>query len=182
LSSTETITDSSKEILITISNKPLSAEEAPELRGQTMQIVDNEAVKLSSKNATTFHERVAMYSANPTNSEGYDSESCYSELTDEQDADLSEDQFRYLQSNLTEGFTGKDAQACFESIKNLTETHQLDALKIGLSPEDAQKITMGQSGYLVGLYNKGKTLKSIHAAYEEIINFTNIRQKLYSAA
>jgi hypothetical protein len=62
-----------------------------------MQIVDHEAVKLSSKNATTFHERVAMYFANQTNSEGYDSESCYSELTDEQDADLLEDQFRYLQ-------------------------------------------------------------------------------------
>jgi len=97
LSSTETIPDSSKEILITISNKPLSAEEAPELGGQITQIVDHEAMELSLKNATTFHERVAMYFANQTNSEGYDSESCYSELTDEQDADLSEDQFRYLQ-------------------------------------------------------------------------------------
>ncbi len=97
LSSTETIPDSSKEIFITTSNKPLSAEEAPELGGQITQIVDHEAMELSLKNATTFHERVAMYFANQTNSEGYDAESCYSELTDEQDADLSEDQFRYLQ-------------------------------------------------------------------------------------
>jgi hypothetical protein len=148
LPSTKTITDSLREIFITKSNKPLSAEEAPELRGQTMQIVGHEAVKLSSENPTTFHEKVAMYSANQTNSEGY-----VSELSDEEEADLSvsEDQFRYLQSNLKEGFTGEDAQACYESIKNLEKAYQLNAFKLGLSSEDAQKITIGQSDYLATL-------------------------------
>lgn len=177
MSSTETIPDSLREIFITeddtfsdISYESLSTEEAPELRGQTMQIVGHEAVKLSSENPTTFHEKVAMYSANQTNSEGYDSESCYSELTDEQDADLSEDQFRYLQSNLTEGFTGKDAQACYESIKNLKKAYQLNAFKLGLSPEDAQKIDQRTSEYLAALENSDPSPELVRETYEKIIS------------
>ena len=168
LPSTETITDSLREIFITKSDKPLSAEEAPELRGQTMQIVGHEAVKLGSKNPTTFHERVAMYFANQTNSEGYVSE--LSDEEEESDSSVSEDQFRYLQSNLKEGFTEEDAQACYESIKNLEKAYQLNAFKLGLSPEDAQKIDQRTSEYLAALENRDPSPELVRETYEKIMS------------
>ena len=161
LPSTETITDSLREIFITKSDKPLSAEEAPEIRGQTMQIVDHEAVKLGSKNPTTFHERVAMYSANQTNSEGY-----VLELSDGEE--VSEDQVQYFQSNLKKGFTGEDVRACHETIKNLKETYQLNALRLGFSNDQARNINPRASNYLVGLHNNHESKESIHATYEKI--------------
>lgn len=78
-------------------------------------------------------------------------------LSLEQSEIISEYQFKYL-NNFREAngaVTALELQEKYESIKNLTQEHQINAVTIGLTPEQAQNIPVHTTNYLVGIFNKG---------------------------
>jgi hypothetical protein len=90
---------------------------------------------------------------------------------------ISKDQYEYLR-DLSKAAPENDFKPSieFEKIKNLSQKHQIAALRLGLSAEQAAQISAHQCGYLLKNHNPETGVQGLQDNFERIKNLRLIHQ------